>query len=200
VDSAPTTFASVGLMTPTIVNVLRPAWIRMPMPPTRPTSRATRRALTGWGRSGCSGPKTSCVGEVHRGSRLAEVLEPSIRTERDTAVGHTGHVVGTRRTPAIAVAQVTDDCPMTPTIGALRACVQHASDMGHITNKGVARSLLAELKAAQSALDRGQPRVAIVLLRTFEREVSALSGKSIEPAHAAHMVEHAQLVIQALQR
>ena len=102
--------------------------------------------------------------------------------------------------PATATAQATDDCPMTPTIAALSACVQHAVDMGHITNKGVARSLLAELKTAQTALDRGQPRVAIAVLQVFVREVRALSGRFIEPAHAAHMVEHAQLVIQALQR
>ncbi len=37
-------------------------------------------------------------------------------------------------------------------------------------------------------------------LRAFVREVKALSGRFIEPAHAAHMVEHAQLVIQALRR
>jgi hypothetical protein len=102
--------------------------------------------------------------------------------------------------PATAAAQAVDDCPMTPTIGALTACVQHAVDMGHITNKGVARSLLAALKTAQTALDRGQPRVAIALLRVFAREVNALSGRFIDPAHAAHMVEHAQFVIQALQR
>ena len=69
--------------------------------------------------------------------------------------------------PATAAAQATDDCPMTPTLGALSACVQHAVDMGHITKKGVARSLLAELQTAQTALDRGQPRVAIALLRVF---------------------------------
>jgi hypothetical protein len=102
--------------------------------------------------------------------------------------------------PASASAQTVSECPMTPTIGALRACVQHAADMGHITNQAVARGLLAELKTAQAALDRGQPRVTIVLLRVFEREVTALSGRFIEPAHAAHMVEHAELVIKALQR
>jgi hypothetical protein len=102
--------------------------------------------------------------------------------------------------PATAMAQATDDCPMTPTIAALSVCVQHAVDMGHITNKGIARSLVAELKAAQTELDRGQPRAAILLLRVFVREVKAVSGRFIEPTHAAHMVEHAQLVIQALQR
>ena len=101
--------------------------------------------------------------------------------------------------PATAVAQ-TADCPMTPTITALSACVQHAADMGQMTNTGIARGLLAELNAAQSALDSGRPRVAIALLETFVREVEALSGRFIEPAHAAHMVEHAQVVIQALGR
>ena len=102
--------------------------------------------------------------------------------------------------PAAAAAQAAPECPMTPTIGALSECVQRAADMGHITNRAVARGLLAELKAAQTALDRGQPRVAILLLRAFVREVKALSGRFIEPVHAAHMVEHAQLVIQALRR
>jgi len=102
--------------------------------------------------------------------------------------------------PSSVAAQTAPDCPLTLTIGALRECVQHAADMGHITNQGVAGSLLAELKSAQTALDRGQPRVAIALLRVFVREVKALSGRLIEPVHAAHMVEHAQLVIQALQR
>src|SRR5512133_4404299 len=69
--------------------------------------------------------------------------------------------------PSTAAAQDTDECQMTPTIGGLSACVQHAVDMGHITNKGVANSLLAELNAAQVALDRGQHGVAIVLLGTF---------------------------------
>jgi hypothetical protein len=102
--------------------------------------------------------------------------------------------------PSTAAAQGAGECPMTPTITALSACVQHAVEMGHITNTGVARSLLATLNAAQTALDRGHPRVAIVVLRAFVHEVSALSGQSIEPAHAAHMVGHARLVIQALQR
>jgi hypothetical protein len=57
---------------------------------------------------------------------------------------------------------------------------------------------LAELQAAQVALDRGRPRVAVALLEVFITEVRALSGKAIEPEHAAHMIEHARLVIQAL--
>lgn len=97
-----------------------------------------------------------------------------------------------------ASAQTVTDCPMTPTIEALRACVQHAADMGDITRAGVARSLLSELHAAQTAIDRGQPRVAILLLRVFIHEVQTLSGRFIDGTHAAHMVEHAELVIRAL--
>jgi hypothetical protein len=102
--------------------------------------------------------------------------------------------------PAAAEAQDIPDCPMTPTIGALTDCVQHAVQMRHITNAGIARSLLAELHAAQSALDRGQPRVAIVLLEVFVHEVNHASGRFIDPEHAAHLVQHAELVIQALRR
>jgi hypothetical protein len=102
--------------------------------------------------------------------------------------------------PAAASAQDMPDCPMTPTISALSDCVQHAVQMGHITNAGIARSLLADLHAAQSALDRGQPRVAIVLLEVFVREVKHVSGRFIDPEHAAHLVRHAELVIQALRR
>ena len=49
---------------------------------------------------------------------------------------------------------------MTPTIQALRDCVQHAVDQGLIDNAGVATSLFAKLDAAQAAQDRGQPTVA----------------------------------------
>jgi hypothetical protein len=102
--------------------------------------------------------------------------------------------------PTPAAAQAAPDCPMTATISSLRECVQHAVQVGHITNGGIAKSLLAELDTAQAALDRGQSSVAIDLLQAFVQEVHALSGRLIDPAHAAHMVEHAQVVIQALGR
>ena len=102
--------------------------------------------------------------------------------------------------PASASAQVTDDCStMAATVSGLRECVQHAFAMGHITSAGVEQSLLAELDAAQAALNRGQPRVAIQLLQAFVHEVTAQSGKAIVAEHAAHLVEHAQMVIQSLQ-
>jgi hypothetical protein len=99
---------------------------------------------------------------------------------------------------SVASAQQAPACPMTPTIAVLADCVRHAADQFHITRPGVTRSHLAELQTAQVALDRGQQPVAIALLEVFIREVRVLSGKGIEPEHAAHMVEHARLVIQTL--
>ena len=84
------------------------------------------------------------------------------------------------------------------TIASLHHCVMHAYEMGHITNKGVANSLRAKLDAAQAAVDRGQPGVAINLLRAFTNEVNAQGGKHIAADHAGHLVEHARKVIRAL--
>ena len=39
------------------------------------------------------------------------------------------------------------------TVASLHQCVQHASEMGHIDNVGVAQSLLAKIDAAQAAVD-----------------------------------------------
>lgn len=84
------------------------------------------------------------------------------------------------------------------TIGALRACVIHAVAEGHIDNSGVAKSLLAKLDAAQSALDAGQTNVAVHNLQAFQHEVKSQSGKHIVAEHAEHLWMHAQLVIEAL--
>jgi len=84
------------------------------------------------------------------------------------------------------------------TIQSLRDCVQQCSDMGYIENKGVARALLSELDAAQAALDRGQPAVAIADLQAFVQMVNAQAGVTIVQDHADHMVMHAQMVIQGL--
>ena len=92
------------------------------------------------------------------------------------------------------------DCPhpMDATVAALHDCVQHAADMGMIDNPGVAHSLLSKVEAAQAALDRGQPAVAVNKLRAFIHEVQAQAGKHIDAEHADHMVMHAQMVIDAL--
>lgn len=97
------------------------------------------------------------------------------------------------------LAQAEDTCPHdTPTVQSLRVCVQHASDHGFIDNPGVVQSLLAKLNAAQGAVDRDQPLVAVNILKAFVREVKAQSGQHIDSTHAEHLLEHVQLVLQAL--
>ena len=99
--------------------------------------------------------------------------------------------------PALAAGDMTCDHDST-TIESLHHCVMHAYSDMHITNKGVANSLMAKLDAAQAAFDRGQTGVAINLLHAFVDEVSAQSGKHIVAEHATHLMEHAQRVIVAL--
>jgi hypothetical protein len=89
-------------------------------------------------------------------------------------------------------------CAHDPTVQSLRDCVVHAAHAGHIDNQGITRSLLAKLDAAQAALDRGQPAVAVNNLNAFVRAVQAQAGKHIAAEHAAHLVMHAQEVIDAL--
>ena len=102
-------------------------------------------------------------------------------------------------TPARAQ-PLMDTCQHAATIASLRACVQHATDQGVIDNQGIARGLLATLDAAQVAVDRGQPGVAVNILAAFVRQVDAQAGKHIAEPHADHLVMHAQLVIAALQQ
>ena len=96
-------------------------------------------------------------------------------------------------------AQAQDMCSHEPTIQSLRECVQHAVMEGHIDDATIAQSLFAKLDAAQAALDRGQPAVALQILQAFIYEVQAQAGIHIDPQHAAHMIMHAQMVIAALQ-
>lgn len=84
------------------------------------------------------------------------------------------------------------------TIESLHHCVMHALEMGHITNPGVANSLMAKLDAAQAALDRGQTGVAINILHAFINEVNAQAGIHIDADHAGHLVTHAEHVIVIL--
>ena len=93
--------------------------------------------------------------------------------------------------PAFAADMTCDHSDAT--IVALHDCVMH-----HVTNPGVAISLMAKLDAAQVALTRGQTDVAINLLNAFINEVNAQSGKHIATDHAGMLVEHANKVIAAL--
>jgi hypothetical protein len=84
------------------------------------------------------------------------------------------------------------------TIESLRHCVMHAYEMGHITNEGVADSLLAKLAAAQAAYNRGAIAPAISQLRALKYEVNAQSSTHIAAEHAGHLAEHIANVITAL--
>lgn len=101
---------------------------------------------------------------------------------------------------APAFAQEGEMCPGHggDTIASLKMCVDHAYAEGHITSAGIYRSLTAKLDAAQAALDRGNPRAAILVLKAFINEVQAQADKSIHAEHAAHLIEHTQHVIAAL--
>ncbi len=100
---------------------------------------------------------------------------------------------------APALAQEGDTCVHDiATIAALRECVRHAVEEGHIDKQAIAQSLLAKLDDAQGALDQGQIDNAIDALNAFVRNVQAQSGKHIVVEHASHLIEHAQLVIAAL--
>lgn len=102
--------------------------------------------------------------------------------------------------PVRAQPPMMDTCPHEATVASLRTCVQHAADEGVIDNRGVAGSLLAKLDAAQAAVERGQPAVAVEVLAAFVREVEAQAGKHIASPHAEHLAMHARMVIAALQQ
>jgi hypothetical protein len=84
------------------------------------------------------------------------------------------------------------------TIESLHHCVEHAAEMGHITKRGIVKSLLAKLNAAQAAYDSGDTAGALNYLNDFNNQVNAQTGKSIDAEHAGHLIEHAGNVIDAL--
>ena len=97
-----------------------------------------------------------------------------------------------------AFAQGDQMCEHTATIDSLHQCITHAAAVGHIDNSGVANSLLKKLDAAQAALNRGQANVAVNNLQAFIHAVDAQTGKHIAADHAAHMIMHAEAVIDSL--
>lgn len=100
--------------------------------------------------------------------------------------------------PMRALASEEHGCTHEPTVQALRGCVVHAANAGHIDSLNLTKSLLAQLDAAQAALDRGQTDVAVKNLLVFVQTVEAQAGKHIVAEHAAHLVGHAQEVVTAL--
>lgn len=93
-----------------------------------------------------------------------------------------------------AQASEEHDCESV-TVLSLYHCVQHAFEMGHISNAGVANSLLRKVDAALAAEERGQTSVAVRILEAFINEVEAQAGKNIDPEHADHMIKHATNII-----
>jgi hypothetical protein len=81
------------------------------------------------------------------------------------------------------------------TVISLHHCVQHAFEMGHISNAGVANSLLRKIDAAIAAEDLGNTSLAARILEAFINEVEAQAGIHIDSTHADHMVTHATNVI-----
>ena len=81
------------------------------------------------------------------------------------------------------------------TVISLHHCIQHAIEMGHVSNAGVAKSLLRKVDAALAAEDRGNTSVAVRILEAFINEVEAQAGIHIDSTHADHMITHATNVI-----
>jgi hypothetical protein len=88
-------------------------------------------------------------------------------------------------------------CDMT-TIDSLSMCVQHAQSAGLITNDGVAKALLSQVSAAQTAYAAGQTGAAVNALRAFIALVQAQAGITIDPTYALHVMDHAQKIIMAI--
>lgn len=84
------------------------------------------------------------------------------------------------------------------TVESLYQCVEHAAEMGHISNAGVANSLLAKVDAAANASARHRTNAAVRILEAFVNEVEAQAGNHIDVMHAEHMVMHAEMIIDAL--
>ena len=78
-------------------------------------------------------------------------------------------------------------------------CVLHALKMEHLDSKGVAESFLAKIAAAQAALDREQPEVAVNVLGSLVNALEAQAGKHFNAEHAGHMINHVEMVITALE-
>lgn len=80
------------------------------------------------------------------------------------------------------------------TTGTVSAEIQAALASGAVSKAGIATSLLAELRNAQAAHDRGQCATAANLYKAFVNKVSALGDKGIASATAAKLVSDAQVL------
>jgi hypothetical protein len=83
-------------------------------------------------------------------------------------------------------------------IPSIRRELEDACARGEVSPGGVCRSLEAKLRAAQAALERGQPRTAANQLRAFIAELQAQRGKHVAEAAYLRLRAGAEAVIAAL--
>ena len=83
-----------------------------------------------------------------------------------------------------------------PTLEEMKASVDAYYESGDISNRGVYRSLLRKLNAAESAAERGDGRAAENSLNGFINHVKAQSGKTISEEAAADLVAGAEWIIE----
>ena len=81
-------------------------------------------------------------------------------------------------------------------IDGLLASVEYMCQQGWINQAGICKSLLAELKSAKLAMERGQCEVAQEILHAFINEVEALSGKWLTEQAAIVLKANALYVIE----
>jgi hypothetical protein len=84
---------------------------------------------------------------------------------------------------------------VTVTPDSVKADVEAALASGTITKAGIAKTLLADLSAAQAARNRGQCSTAGNIYQQFIADVSSQTGKSIDVATASRFVSEAQFLI-----
>jgi hypothetical protein len=82
----------------------------------------------------------------------------------------------------------------------LRATVERYAADDAIAEPGITRSLLQKIDAAQAALDRGQPHVAVQVLRALEQEIAGLPGQHIAEAAVSTLLTDSGHVRDGLSR
>jgi len=83
-----------------------------------------------------------------------------------------------------------------PSLEEMMASVDAYYDSGDISNRGVYRSLLRKLNAAEKAAERGNRRAAVNNLNAFINHVKAQSGKKIGEEAAADLIDGAGWILE----
>jgi hypothetical protein len=109
---------------------------------------------------------------------------------------HTVRVEATDLAGNVGSAEVT--FRVIATIRSTIADAQRMRRMGWIASDAMLHSLVVKLEAAQAAVDRGQPDVAIHNMESFIHEVEAQTGKALTVQGAEHLLHDAEWVIQSL--